>query len=257
MPSSTSSDCSIGQNVGPGHDRPDRVRPEEERRHDAEVAAAAADRPVEIRVLVRAGAHLLAVGRDDVGGEEVVDRQAVLAGQVPEPAAEGQAAHAGGRDDPARHGEIVRLCRIVDVCPRTASADARRARLGVDDHLAQQRQVADDAVVHHAQATAVVPAAAHREEEVVRAGERDRAGDVVGPGAAGDQGGAPVDHRVVDLPGLVVLGILGPDQLATKARSELLPGRVGDGGQSCSYVPPCRVRFATGRDVASTLPRRR
>ena len=153
---------------------------------------------------------------------------------MPEPAAEGEAAHPGRRDDPARHREIVRLCRVVDVCPGTASADASRARLRVDDDLAQERQVADDAVVHYAQATAVVPAAAHREEEVVRAGERDRAGDVVGPGAAGDQGGPPVDHRVVDLPGLVVLGILGPDQLAAEARSELLPGRVGDVARSCS-----------------------
>ena len=65
---------------------------------DAEVAAAAADRPEQVRVRVRVRAEDLPVGGHDVGGEEVVDRQAVLPHQVADAAA--------GRDpaDPDRAG---------------------------------------------------------------------------------------------------------------------------------------------------------
>src|SRR5207245_2067638 len=103
-------------------DVPDLVQPEEERRDDAEVAAAAADRPVEVGVLVRAGTHLVAVRENHLGFEKVVDRQAALPGQVPEPAAERQPADAGGGDDPARCGESVLARRAVDLTPDAPAA---------------------------------------------------------------------------------------------------------------------------------------
>src|SRR5204863_762022 len=59
--------------------RPHLVQPEHERRDDPEVAAAAADAPVEVRVLARAALDETAVGRDHVRGEEVVAGQAALA----------------------------------------------------------------------------------------------------------------------------------------------------------------------------------
>ena len=104
------------EDLGARLDRPERraadhgadlVQPEQERGDDAEVAAAAADRPVEVGVLVGARAHALAAGEHELGLEQVVDRQAALAGQVAEAAAERQAADAGRRDDPARRREAV------------------------------------------------------------------------------------------------------------------------------------------------------
>ena len=57
------------------------VEPELEPGHDAEVAAAAADRPEQVRVRLGVDAEELAVGGHDLGGEQGVDRQAVLAGR--------------------------------------------------------------------------------------------------------------------------------------------------------------------------------
>ena len=46
---------------------------------DAEVAAAAAQRPEEVRMRLAVGGDELAIGGDEVDGEQVVDRHAVLA----------------------------------------------------------------------------------------------------------------------------------------------------------------------------------
>ena len=80
-----------------------------------------------------------------------------------------------------------------------------------------EAQVDDDAVVDGAEAAAVVAAAAHGEQRVVAGGEPDGRRHVVGGRAPHDQGGAPVDHRVVDLAGVVVLGVARADQVAREA----------------------------------------
>ena len=56
----------------PGEDRAHRVRPELEGRHDAEVAAAAAQCPEQVRVLLGAGGEEATVGGHDVGRDQVV-----------------------------------------------------------------------------------------------------------------------------------------------------------------------------------------
>ena len=66
----------------------DRVEPELEAGRDAEVAAAAADRPEQVRIVLGVDAEELAVGGHDLGGEQVVDREAVLADEVADAAAE-------------------------------------------------------------------------------------------------------------------------------------------------------------------------
>ena len=123
------------------------MQPEQERRDDAEVAAAPADRPEQVGVLVGARANALAVREHHLGFEQVVDREAALAGQVAEATAERQPAHARGADDPAGRREPVRARRGVDLAPSAAAADSHGASLRVDLDVAQQRQVDDDAVV--------------------------------------------------------------------------------------------------------------
>jgi hypothetical protein len=56
---------------------------------DAEVPAAPADRPEQVRVLLSIDQQQLAVGGDDPGGQEVVDREPVLADEVTDAAAQG------------------------------------------------------------------------------------------------------------------------------------------------------------------------
>ena len=78
-----------GQEQHPADDLGQRVQPELEPRHDAEVAAAAADRPEQVRARGPSSTVAdLAVGRHDLGREQVVDRQPVLAHEVADAAAE-------------------------------------------------------------------------------------------------------------------------------------------------------------------------
>ena len=143
------------------------MQPEDEGGDDAEVAAAAADRPEEVGVLVCGCSHLLAAGEDDVGLEQVVDAETAFAGQVAQAAAQREAADAGGRDDPARRRQAVLVGRRIDLAPRAAAADPDRAGLGVDLDALQPRKVEDDAVVDGPQPGAVVAAAADRQRQVV------------------------------------------------------------------------------------------
>ena len=59
--------------------------PETGTRDHAEVAAAAAERPEEIGMLAFAGGDEGAIGQDDVGFEQVVDRESVIAREYPVP----------------------------------------------------------------------------------------------------------------------------------------------------------------------------
>ena len=84
-----------------GADRVHRMGLEEERGDDAEVAAAAANRPEQIAILVGAGDDETSVGEHHIGRQQVVDGQAVLAREVAHAAAERQPADAGAADDAA------------------------------------------------------------------------------------------------------------------------------------------------------------
>ena len=244
------------EHVGAELDRPERrarehvadlVQPEQERGDDAEVAAAAADRPVKVGVLVGAGAHALAAREHHLGLEQVVDGQAALARQVTEAAAEREAAHAGRRDDPAGRRKAVLVRRAVDLAPRAAAADADRARLGIDLDVLQRREVDHDPVVAGPEPGAVVPAAADGQQQAAVASEADDARDLVCVGAARDQRRPPVDHRVVDLARLVVAGVLRPDQPPAEP-DELLARGLRD-WHDCAHAAPF------GR-VEATLRRR-
>ena len=61
--------CSTGQKVGPANTVCDLVQAEQERGDDAEVAAAAAERPEEVGVLVGVRPHVTAVRQHDLGVE--------------------------------------------------------------------------------------------------------------------------------------------------------------------------------------------
>src|SRR6185436_6874479 len=103
----------------------------------------------------------------------VVDREAVLAAEVADAAAEGEAADSRGRDDPARRSEPVLVRRGVDLAPGAAAGDADGARLRIDLDVLQQREVDHDAVVDGSETGAVVAAATDGEQQIVVARERD------------------------------------------------------------------------------------
>ena len=112
-------------------DLADRVELELEAGDDAEVAAAAAHRPEQVRVRVLAGGDLAAVGRDDLDRHERIDGQAVLAHQPADPATERQAGDADRARVAERRREPVGG-RGVRVLARRSGRAAPRRRGGRD-----------------------------------------------------------------------------------------------------------------------------
>jgi hypothetical protein len=109
-----------------------------ERRHDAEVSAAASQTPEEILVLVVGGHDDAAVGENHVGRHQVVARHPVPASQPSEPAAEGEPGDSGVGQGPAGGGETEGLGLAIEVDPLGAALGARRRPSLVDTHAVHQ-----------------------------------------------------------------------------------------------------------------------
>jgi len=198
----------------PDGDGVDRMQLELEGRSDAEIAAAASDRPEQVVVLGLAGPHWSAIGGDQVGREEVVNGQPVTAGQVADTAAECETADAGGRDDPAGRRQAVGVGRIVEVSPGCAPARTRSAAARIDSNVSHQGQVDDEAVVVATEAGRAVAATADGEIQFVLAGEIHRRHHVRDLLGADHRTRAPVEHAVVYRAGLVVAVVIGGDDRA-------------------------------------------
>ena len=202
------------------------MQPEEERGDDAEVAAAAAQRPEEIGVLRLAGGDEAAVGQHHVGLEQVVDGQAELAGEVAEPAAEGDAADAGGGDDAAGGGQPEGVGGVVQIAQRARRP--RRGRCGLPGRRGRRSSGERSMTSPSSQVPRpgpLWPPPRMATRRPLLAGEVDRGDDVGDVGALGDEGRVLVDHRVVDRAGLVVAGVAGLDEMC-RAWRRPVPGRL-------------------------------
>ena len=153
----------------PAHDVGERVQPVREGRGDAEVPAAAAQRPEQIGVRVGVDLEHLAVGRDELDREQVVRGQSVLRHQPAEAAAEGQPGDPGRRDGAARDGEPVRARGVVQLAPEHAALGPHGRLLGVDLDALHLGEVDHHAAVRDRAAGDVVAAAADRHLETGRA----------------------------------------------------------------------------------------
>ena len=133
-----------GQDIGS-----DGVEPEVERGDHAEVPAASPQRPEQVGMLVLGHPQHFALCRDDVGGEQVVDREAVLAHEPADAAAEGEPGDPRVTHDAAGGRQSVDLRLVVDVTPQSTTLHAGGAAGGVDPHGPHVREVDDDSVVAH------------------------------------------------------------------------------------------------------------
>ena len=197
--------------------RSHRMRAELERRDDAEVAAAAAQRPEQVGVLRLVCRDDAAVGQHDVGRQQVVDRQPVLAGEVADAAAERQAADAGRRDEPARHGQPEGMRGVIDVAPHAAAVDAHGAFGRIDADAFHRRQVDDQAIVAGTEPAAVVAAAANGGQQIVGARIVHGGDHVRHVDASHDERRPLVDHPVVDHASGLVRLVAGLDDGAAHA----------------------------------------
>jgi hypothetical protein len=193
------------------------MHPEQERRDDAEVAAAAADRPEQVGVLVGISTDDRAVGQHHLGLQQAVDAEPMLAGEMADAAAQGEAADAGRPDDAAGRGHAHLVGGAIDLAPGAAAAHPHGLVVSVDVDLAHRREVDHDAVVAAAEAAAVVAAPTHRQQRAVSLCEADHGRHIGGRGAARDQRRAAVDHPVVELARLVIAAVARRDQLARDA----------------------------------------
>ena len=142
-----------------------------ERGDHPEVAAAAAQRPEQVRVLLRAGVHQLPVRRDEVGADQVVGGQAAAPDQPAESAAEGEPGDPGRRHHPPGHGEPEGLCLVVEVAPQAAGLRDDAAGRRIDSDALHGREVQDDPAVGGREARDAVAATAYRERKSLAAGE--------------------------------------------------------------------------------------
>ena len=202
-----------------------RLGDELERRHHAEVASSpAAQRPVEVRLLVGAGRTDLPVRRDDLHRAHRVAGETHRPGQHADTATERQAADADGaaraaRDRPARAAD-----RVVDRCERRARTDRRDVT--VEPHRRER------AAVEHQGSRS--PAAGPAGVAVAAGADRDRQAVVLREPQAGrhvvrvrdGQHGErllPVVPRVLEQPHLVVRRVARPDQRTVDVASQLSP----------------------------------
>jgi hypothetical protein len=199
----------------------DRMQLELQRGDHAEVAAAPAQRPEQVLVLLLAGHQEAAVGGHHVGRDQVVAGQPEPAGQVADAAAQGEPAHAGCRDDATGRGQAERVGCGVEVTPGGAALGPRPLARRVDPDAAHAREVDDHAVVDRAEPRDAVGAAADGQIEVVLTGEVDRRDDVARVRRP-DHGSRPaVDHRVVDLAGVLVARVVRGEHLTSQLLTQV------------------------------------
>ena len=106
------------------------MQPIFERGDDPEVSSTSLQPPEEIGVLLCTRMKETTISGDDVGAQEVVTNQTVLAGQPAEAATEGEPGNPGGRDCPADRRQPEGLRLVIELGPDDASFSPRRRATG-------------------------------------------------------------------------------------------------------------------------------
>jgi hypothetical protein len=210
-----------------------------------EVAPTTPQPPEQLGLGVGVHPQPVPVGGHQVHRQQVVHGQAMLAHQVAQPTTQSQPTDPGVADDPGRDGQPEPLGGPVQLAQQDAAGGPGDAGRRVDPDRLHQRQVDHQPAVHHRVPGHGMAAAPHRHRQVVFAGEADRLEDIVGPGAAGDQGRPAVDGAVPDPPGLLVALLPGPQQRPPESGRDRC-GQVGHRLFPCSSGAGGR-RLDTGR----------
>src|SRR5437764_5496065 len=141
----------------------DRVHTELERCQHSEVAASTADGPEKVFVLSVAGHQESAIGSDNVGRDQVVEREAEPTGEIADSTAKGETGDARGRDDASRRGQPKGVSRGVEVAPGCPSFGPCGSLFRVHPHAAHANEVDDEAAIAGAEAGDAVAAATYGE----------------------------------------------------------------------------------------------
>ena len=199
----------------------DLVQAKLERRHDAEVAAAAAEPPEQILVLALAGGDELPVCRDDVGRDQIVDRQPASTREVADAAAQRQARDARRGDDPAGRRQTEGVRRVVEISPGGSRVGACRLVSRIDTNRAHRRHVDHQAAIVGSEPGRAVPTAANGEIQSVLSSEVDT-GDHVGHLLGAKYGQRTlVEHAVMHGARLTIVIVGGGDHLTAHLLAQM------------------------------------
>ena len=246
--------------------RAHRVQGKLERCDHAEVAAAAAQRPEQIGVLLLRCTNDARIGGHHLGGDQVVARQAGDGREPADAATEREPADAGVADEAARRCEPVLLRGRIDIGPRGAAAADGAPRDRIDGHAVHRTEVDHHPAVADRVPRVVVAAAAHRELEALSAREANRVGDLLGGVAARDERRLPIDRAVPDRTRAVVLRLTGRQHPPAETAAERLDASnswIGHGtppvrtarsvGEECRFLHP--EAGGSSRSMSSPRPR--
>ena len=197
-------------------DRRHLVQPEAQLGHHPEAAAATAQRPEQVRLVLVVHHQEPSVSRDDVRAEQVVDRQAVPPAEEADATPERQAgdAHGAGVAEPGRQAVLRGDGRVAP--RRHAAPGTSGAGVGVDVHRIQAAQVEDHPAVDQRASRVRVAARPDRHREPGLGGQGEDLRHLRGVARPHDDGGC-------DLP-----RVEGDQRPGVEARSR---GRHPSGGE--------------------------
>src|SRR5262245_9108860 len=197
------------------------MQSEVESRCDAEVATASTDRPKQVGMRIGVRVDELAVGGHDVGREQIVDRQTVLADEVADASSESQTTDPDrpripeGRCQTMLRGDF----RVVAGCD--ASAYPGRATFDVDFEQVQAAEIQDDPAFARTVPRDAVAPAPDREFDPALTCKRDDLRDVVRASRAYDHRGPAVDTSIENAACVVKAGVSRHRDGSLDARSKL------------------------------------
>ena len=227
--------------------RSDLVEAVFERRDHAEVAATAAERPEQVAVFMATGVNESAIGKHDVGTEQVVDGHPELAFEPSKAAAKRQAGDARVANRAARGRQSERLRLPIELGPAQSRFRAHGLCHRIDSHPFHVREINHHSVVAHASSGDIVATSTNGYRQALGTRELHAGDHICGAARPRNHGGSAVDHGVPDAPGLVVACVLRGDQVSTMSLTQIVQ-RVGANRHN---VPPDMVDCGTSHSARS------
>ena len=121
--------------------------------------------------------------------------------------AQGQTADSSGGDDTAGCGQAKNIIGMVDIAPGATATDRGRSGSWINPAISDRRQINHQSVVRNAKAGGIMASASDGNWQPAVAAEINAVDHVRDIGASRDHARLLLDHRVVNLAGVVVLGI--------------------------------------------------
>ena len=203
-------------NAASTDDRADFVELKLERGHDTEVAAATAQRPQQVGLVLLIDIQLAPLGRDEVRGKKVVAGQAAGATEEADSAAKWQACHAGVGDRAARGGQAMGDRGWIDVQPERSTLRAGGATSRIDADIAHLTEVDGERAIGHAVTRDAMAATPNGDREVSIGRDAYRGRHSFSGTRLHDDRRSSIDESIERAARLLVLQHVGPKDRAIR-----------------------------------------